>query len=236
MLAGLTTYTSLYRSQWLDRARLQQLQSEKLQRLIHHAYTHVPYYREKFDAAGAKPEDIRSVEALTAIPITSRAELQEIGPARITSDAFVSSALVSETTSGSTGRPFFLRFDAHFVRVRNALFLRALMSAGYRPGQKLMLVTDSRGKASRRWMRWYYSSLEDSPRNLVARMNTLKPHVLYGCVTPLRQMALHLQAAAAPRHRPRRRFPEFLRQRRRQRLFSMMRPRHFSRCPVPRSD
>jgi phenylacetate-CoA ligase len=76
------------------------------------------------------------------------------------------------------------------------------MSAGYRPGQKLMLVTDSRGKASRRWMRWDYSSIEDSPRHLVARMNTLKPHVLYGCVTPLRQMALHLQAAAAPHHRP----------------------------------
>ena len=39
-------------------------QSERLRRLVRHAYERVPYYRSLFDRHRLRPEDIRGVEDL----------------------------------------------------------------------------------------------------------------------------------------------------------------------------
>jgi phenylacetate-CoA ligase len=125
LVAAYFTLRQLQRSQWLDRDSLRRLQEEKLRRLIDHAYRTVPYYRRRFDEAGITPNAIRSLDDLHRIPVTSKADLQHAGPEAITSSACSPDRLVLEHTSGSTGRPFTGRFDPHFVRVRNSLFLRA---------------------------------------------------------------------------------------------------------------
>jgi phenylacetate-CoA ligase len=48
---------------------------EKVRWVIEHAYKHAPAVREKMDRAGIAPSDIKSVEDMTKIPITSKDDL-----------------------------------------------------------------------------------------------------------------------------------------------------------------
>lgn len=193
MFANFFAYKNIQRSQWWKPDQIRRNQEQKLHKLVEHAYHTVPYYQTLFDGAGIKPADIVSLQDLHKIPLTTKRDLQNAGPEAIISSRFASQQLQQERTSGSTGQPFTLRFDSHFVQVRNSLFLRALSVAGYRLGQRLMLITDSQKKASKPWLRWHYASLKDSPEQLLAQFLAFRPTVLYGCVTPLRQLATRLQ-------------------------------------------
>ena len=189
----LKAYLALDRQQRMDRAALQGLQAEKLRRIVRHAYAHVPYYRRLFDGAGIDPEGIRTADDLERVPLTTKADLQAAGPDSILSDAYPRDRLLTERTSGSTGQPFTVHFDRPFVGTRNALFLRALGAAGYVPGQRLLLVTDERPKPPPAWMNWRYALNLDGPEALLQAFETFRPHVVYGCVTPLRNMAIALE-------------------------------------------
>ena len=46
----------------LPRAKLDALHLHRLQQLCHYAYERSAFYRRKFDAAGIRPGDIRSLE------------------------------------------------------------------------------------------------------------------------------------------------------------------------------
>ena len=60
-----------------DPARLRRYQERRLRALVRHAYGRVPLYRRRFDAAGLRPESIRSLDDLGRIPILSKRELRE---------------------------------------------------------------------------------------------------------------------------------------------------------------
>jgi len=195
------SYRSLQRSQWFNREAIRNLQEEKLKHLVRHAYQHVPYYQTLFDNIGLKPADINSLDDLSKIPITTKADLQSIPPVERISNQFSLDQLVPEHTSGSTGQPFTAYFDKQFVITRNNLFLRALRVMGYRPGQKLMLITAGHSR-TRPWMRWHYASIESPADNLIEQLNKFRPSVLYGCTTPLRLMALHARKSGRKPHQP----------------------------------
>ena len=180
----------LQRTQWSDQGRLRRSQEARLRRLVAHAGRTVPFYRQRFERAGIDPDQIRGLRDLQRIPVTTKADLQAAGPDATLSSAFDPADLVREHTSGSTGRPFTVAFDRRFVAVRDALFLRVLATAGYRLSDRLMLVTSARDKRDRFWPRWRYASIEAPPEDLMAQFEEFRPSVLYGCLTPLRQMAL----------------------------------------------
>jgi phenylacetate-CoA ligase len=64
----------------MDRKELLELQNERLQIVINQAYSHVDFYRQKFDEAGLNPDDIQSLDDLKKIPFTSRKDLMENYP------------------------------------------------------------------------------------------------------------------------------------------------------------
>ncbi len=62
-------------SETLNRRELRDLQNERLGILVNHAYANVRFYRNKFDAAGLNPDDIKTLEDLNKIPFTTREDL-----------------------------------------------------------------------------------------------------------------------------------------------------------------
>jgi hypothetical protein len=50
------------KTQWVDGARLHEMQLEKLKRLLAHAAVSVPYYRAAFREIGFQPGDLKSIE------------------------------------------------------------------------------------------------------------------------------------------------------------------------------
>jgi phenylacetate-CoA ligase len=192
----------LRRAQWLDHEKLKEVQERKLRSLLNHAYATVPYYRRLFDAAGVRPHDVRTTDDLSCLPITTRSSWQSQSDSDRLSTSWPADSLESEHTSGSTGRPFTVYSDPRFMSVRTALFWRALRATGYRPGQRVLLLTTRRGNRVRRSLRWRYVSIEEPPDVLLAILNDYRPHVLYGCLSPLRLLARHVTHNGLNVHRP----------------------------------
>ena len=185
-------FGSLLRAQRRKPSAVQRLREEKLGKLVQHAYRYVPYYRELFDNAGLSPGDILTLDDVAHIPISTRKDLQSAGAEAITSSAFPATGLQTSTTSGSSGRPLTIRYEARWVRVRNAMFQRALVASGFHPGRKALFLRFSEKRAN--WLeRARYLSYRRPPDQLVAEINRYAPWLLYGWVTPLRQLAEFIQ-------------------------------------------
>jgi phenylacetate-CoA ligase len=196
----------LHRGQRMDRGALRALQERKLRRVVAHAFSTVPFWRRLMEAEGIRPGDIQGLEDLRRFPITTRAMLQRAELADLTSSAFAPSQLRKSTTTGSTGRPLTIHVDARFHQLRKSMFLRALMASGYRPGEKMLLLAHEHGRSVPSWLRWRYASPDLPATELAGEVIRFAPANIYGWVTPLRQLALHLQDHRSRIRRPRRLF------------------------------
>ena len=178
----------LQRAKHLDRDRLRSLQERKLRSLVTHAYSTVAYYRRLFDQAGVHPEQVRTLDDLARLPVTTRAALQTEPAQGLLSTAYRDVLLETVRTTGSTGRPFTVRCDPAFQSLRKALFLRALAAGGYRPGNKLVLLADPHPRRAPAWTRWHYLPRDGAPERTLQILNRIRPAMLYGPVTPLRRL------------------------------------------------
>ncbi len=86
-----------------SRDELQALQLERLQWSLQHAYENVAHYRERFDAAGVRPEDCRSLDDLARFPFTTKADLRETYPYGMFAVPLERVARI-HASSGTTGR------------------------------------------------------------------------------------------------------------------------------------
>ena len=94
----------------MPRARLDALHLHRLQALVNYAYDFSPFYRKKWDAAGLKPQDIRTLEDFKRkVPITDKSEfieLQQESPPYGPTLALPQEFIVHHCeTSGTTGLP-----------------------------------------------------------------------------------------------------------------------------------
>jgi phenylacetate-CoA ligase len=118
------------------RAELERLQLERLQRSLAHAYEKVPHYREKFDAAGVKPSDCRSLADLARFPFTTKADLRDtypFGMFAVPMDRVVR----LHASSGTTGKPTVVAYTARDIDTWTHLMARSMRAAGARPGDKV---------------------------------------------------------------------------------------------------
>jgi phenylacetate-CoA ligase len=92
--------------------------------------THVPYYRERFQGAGVRPETLRSVDDLARLPIVRKSDLRDGAPDRTTADNVPAARRLQTITSGSTGSPFAFFSDAAAVDGVIAAYLFFLEWAG----------------------------------------------------------------------------------------------------------
>jgi phenylacetate-CoA ligase len=102
----------LKKDQWKNPKELKRIQLKKLKVVIKHAYNHVPYYHNAFSSVGIKPDDIKSFEDFTKIPLVSKQDIQKNYRNFVTKGINVSK-LPSRNTSGSTGTPLKIISDPY---------------------------------------------------------------------------------------------------------------------------
>ncbi len=61
----------------MKREELEKLQIKKLRWQLERVYEHSEFYRERFRKAGIKPEDIKSLEDLSKLPVVTKTELRQ---------------------------------------------------------------------------------------------------------------------------------------------------------------
>ena len=129
-------YDELVRSQWLSPKEIQDIQEQKLRKLVHQAYYHVSYYRDIMDRIGIKPSDIQKIEDLQKFPLLDKRTISQNLYFGFLSNNHDKRHILKITTSGSTGEPFVCYADKFQLEMRWAATLRSMEWTGYRFGDR----------------------------------------------------------------------------------------------------
>lgn len=131
----------------LPRDEIKALQLERLKKQVAYNYENSPFYRSKFEAVGASPEDIRNFEDFAQIPLTTKDEHRRAQEESIHrySDPYALLACAPRekivrinSTSGTTGVPTLYTLTQHDVAVVNEMHARKYWRAGIRPGDVMI--------------------------------------------------------------------------------------------------
>ncbi|HEY3873626.1 MAG TPA: phenylacetate--CoA ligase PaaK [Actinocrinis sp.] len=118
----------------IDELRRHQL--DRLQATLRLAYENVELYRRKFDAAGVRPEDCRSLEDLARFPFTTKADLREAYPFGMFAVPMADVRRI-HASSGTTGRPTVVGYTEADLSMWADLIARSIRAAGGRPGHRV---------------------------------------------------------------------------------------------------
>ena len=173
------------------------LQQRKLRRLLIDAAKNVPFYRQLYNDCGLSVRDLASPSILEHLPVLTKGDLLGASLEQRRNIRFQASDLSVESTTGSSGQPFSLYVEMAYQRRRNWRFLRALFAAGYRPWQRLMLLTDRHSAPLTRIGNRYYVSVEQATDTIFDAYLSVRPAFLYGFATPLRLLAEKVAARPA---------------------------------------
>ena len=104
-------------AQYLSPYEVRQLNWERLQAILHHAYDKIPFYRKSFDAVGVTPADVQTESDLLQLPILEKRQVQEHLDELVAPD-WPKENLMLDQTGGSTGTPvrYFCSIDRRISR------------------------------------------------------------------------------------------------------------------------
>ena len=121
----------------LPRHQLEALQLGRLKEHLRFAYLRSPYYRTAFDAAGVRPEQLRTLSDLRTFPfVDKRVERERQTAAPLLGDMLAvpeTDVVFVSASSGSTGVPTLSPFTAEDFETFQDVQARLFWAAGMRP-------------------------------------------------------------------------------------------------------
>ncbi len=131
----------------MPRDQLRALQEEKLKAAVRYMYEHTPMYRRKLDAIGLQPGDVRTLDDLPRLPVTTKEEMSAsvaeqppFGDYTAVDDAYWNShGWMMFNTSGTTAQPRSFRYTDFDREMWTWTDARALWAMGVRPGDRALL-------------------------------------------------------------------------------------------------
>ncbi len=187
-------FPQAYRNLFMSQEELRTLQEKRLRYMVEFAYRNVRLYREKFEKAHVSPHDIRTLEDVKRIPLTTKEEMKNVFPEGVVAPGFNESNCRVRRTSGSTGSVFTILFDAEALARVTAVDRRDHVAMGVRPWRKFYLIfhdpagirVSSRKQLFPRVLRVSGLNTEEELVNLA---RTYKPYVMGGHPTAFVAMA-----------------------------------------------
>jgi len=120
----------------LPREALEALQLRRLQALVENVYARVPLYKQKFDEAGIKPEDIKSLSDLAKLPFTYKQDMRDSYPYGMF--AVPQEQVVRiHASSGTTGKPTVVGYTRRDIETWSEIMARTMSGAGVGKGDIL---------------------------------------------------------------------------------------------------
>ncbi len=132
-------WRDLERTQWLSPAELEEMQLVSLRRLLVHAFTTCPYYRQEWLARGLDPQQVHSLSDFAVRwPLVTR-EIVQVHRPQMRSTA-PPSPLIPKATGGSSGVPLQFDIDMESYERRWGATYRGYGWAGGEPGSKQLYL------------------------------------------------------------------------------------------------
>ena len=115
----------------MTRAQIEALQLERLQATVQHCMNS-PFYRKRFEEAGLKPEDIKTLDDIRRIPFTTKQDLRDTYPFGMASVPLRECTRL-HSSSGTTGTPTVILHTQKDLDEWAAQVARNLWMVGLRP-------------------------------------------------------------------------------------------------------
>lgn len=105
------------------------LQFYRLRSTIQRVYDNVPYYRERMDEAGVKPQDIKTLQDLAKLPFTYKQDLRDTYPYGLFA-APLDEVVELHASSGTTGKQIVAGYTRKDLEIWGDCCARAIVATG----------------------------------------------------------------------------------------------------------
>jgi phenylacetate-CoA ligase len=126
------TRPGLDRIETASRDEIAALQLQRMQWSIRHAYDNVPHYREKYDAAGVHPDDLKQLSDLAKFPFTTKGDMRDTYPYGMFATPMREVVRV-HASSGTTGKPTVVGYTKNDIATWAHVMARSMHAAGCTP-------------------------------------------------------------------------------------------------------
>jgi phenylacetate-CoA ligase len=126
------TRPGLDRIETASRDEIAALQLQRMQWSLRHAYDNVPHYREKYDAAGVHPDDLKQLSDLAKFPFTTKGDMRDTYPYGMFATPMREVVRV-HASSGTTGKPTVVGYTRNDIATWAHVMARSMHAAGCTP-------------------------------------------------------------------------------------------------------
>ncbi|MCL2665508.1 MAG: phenylacetate--CoA ligase, partial [Defluviitaleaceae bacterium] len=112
----------------MPKEKLMRLQLERLKKTVAYVYGNVPYYKSKMVHIGIEPGDIRSLDDLQKLPITTKQDMRDSYPFGMFA-APLSNIVRIHASSGTTGKQTVVGYTEKDIGVWSDCMARCLVMA-----------------------------------------------------------------------------------------------------------
>ena len=116
------------RYECMNREELEALQLERLRLLLHRLHITLPFYRNKFQEQGVRPDDIQTLKDIRLLPFTTKDELRQGYPFGLFTSP-LDDILEVHISSGTTGIPVVGGYTERDIDVWSEVMARSLSCA-----------------------------------------------------------------------------------------------------------
>jgi phenylacetate-CoA ligase len=120
-------------------AKLKELQSERLKKLVAYVSEHSTFYRKRFAEQGITPKAVKSIEDIEQLPFTIKNDLRDNYPFNLFSQPINKIAEV-HVSSGTTGNPTVVGYSKDDIDLWSEVIARCLCLAGAVPGDMIQIA------------------------------------------------------------------------------------------------
>ncbi len=114
---------------FLPESALRELQVRRLKAVVRRCYEHVPLFRQRMEASGMQPDEVRSLDDLARLPFTQKSDLRDTYPYGLFASP-LSEVVRLHASSGTTGKPIVVAYTKEDLAVWTEVMLRCFAACG----------------------------------------------------------------------------------------------------------
>jgi len=183
---------ALRRRQFDSALTIAERQRHAFRKIVNHAATTSPYYRERFKAAGIVAGNLADFEEFRQLPILKKSDLRADFE-DLRSDAYRNSLVHHKKTSGSTGTSVAVVVDEEAQQFKRACTVRSDEWSGWRLGERKACVWGNPEYLQQGWRGWLRNALleratfldtlrmdQAAMKRFLGQLQRLPPSLLFG--------------------------------------------------------
>ncbi|MGI9953418.1 phenylacetate--CoA ligase [Moorellaceae bacterium AZ2] len=121
------------------RAEMRALQLERLKALVQYVYERVPFYRQALDERGLRPSDIRTLDDVRLLPMTTKEDFRRNYPFGLFAVP-LKEVVRLHASSGTTGKPVVVGYTRRDMETWTEVVARMVTCAGVTKGDVAQVV------------------------------------------------------------------------------------------------